>query len=476
MININNSATTSIYLGQNLVQKIYTGNELIYSASTPAVFQGLSIISGSVSGSGTLESPYLVASDTSPSPVYTANVPGLLTVSFTNRRFFDYNCGKGGCDQGRHNEAVFFNMPEGLSTFYEQFRTNFDFNSNGAEPWFRDFTLASKNTITTISYPMYTGQRMSMRQMGVGDGNRQLTNARISFQPLNDPNFSISYVGSRAVIGDGSPLNPYVSTESWGDSRNQRTYSFRANGNGIVAVIGMNYGMKSNLLYGTIPFVYVGGSANSFSGSVGLTHRDFFGWGDLGWANKRVNFFRVTDGQIFSFASIASDKGGTWIEETQQPFGKLAVCRVPNSTSENSLNLLNVNPFASQQVSSTSQMIHQRANTWSGLGTASSPANMNSFLSDTGPNALQNLSSVYSCLNGTITFNYQINSGGIRVVRNIMPCRAAHGAYQGDDDRGVLTSSSGSASYVVNAWNGLHFNREGNASFRITNLVFTPSA
>ena len=38
MININNSATTSIYLGQNLVQKIYAGGVLIYNASTTSFF------------------------------------------------------------------------------------------------------------------------------------------------------------------------------------------------------------------------------------------------------------------------------------------------------------------------------------------------------------------------------------------------------------------------------------------------------
>lgn len=463
---------------------------------TPTVaasVSSLAVVSGSAQGSGTSASPYLVAADTSPSPIYQANTPGLLTVSFTNIRTGNYNCGKSGCSTGRFNESVYFDRNDG--NFYEQIRTNID--NTTTSTGFGSAALlanASRNTLTTISYPMHKGQKLRMSQHSVipdaypgadltsaADNNRQLTNARISFTPMNNPSFSVSYVGTRGVIGNGTPSNPYVSSTNFSSGPNERTHSFRANGDGIIALFGWYF---SELLLSAVPLdvnsgphIYVGGSANSFSGSTALNKLDMFNFTESPYntitrPKSRFNLLKVTDGQIFSFAALASDKGGSWIQERQVSNGyRPMFCCVPNSVSDIGIWLMNTRIIFTQAS-------WQASDTWSGQGTQASPANMNFFTS-----SANTMSNMYLTMDGALSFNYEItNNIPVTITKTIAPGFPTFGN-NGNVNLSTLTNSSGSLTLNVKAFNGINFIAgsvydEGTTStsaFKITNLVFTPS-
>ena len=464
------------------------------TTTTTTAPQGLSVVSGSTSGDGTSASPYLVASDTSPSPIYEANTPGLLTVNFTTIRTGSYNCDKSGCQTGRYNESVYFDRNDG--NFYEQIRTNIDnFTTSiyiGNEAFIQ---RASRNTLTSISYPMHKGQRLRMSQHSVfgsdsisaPDNNRQLTNARISFTPLNNPNFSISYVGTRGVIGNGTPSNPYISSTNFSSQPNERTHSFRANGDGIIALFGFKFGYTvQRVAPFDSPNIYVGGSANSFSGARALGKLDFFNFpGSLynsirrpnlltgSFAVPRYNLFKVTDGQIFSFAEETNGKSGIYIQErsVDNYNFKPMFCCVPNNSSDVGIWLMNTN------ISQTQVEWHP-SNTWNGQGTQNDPANMNSFSSGGG------IINTYLLMNGTISFNYQItNNIPVTVTRSFGPGYNPNGVSYERTVLSTLANSSGSLTLSVKAFTGVNFVPNQicgksyctSASFKITNLVFTPS-
>ena len=345
---------------------------------------------------------------------------------------------------------------------------------------------------------MYKGQRLRMSQHSVlsddnssaPDNNRQLTNARISFTPLNNPNFSISYVGTRGVIGNGTPSDPYVSSTNFSSSPNERTHSFRANGDGIIALFGFDF---SRLANNVAPFddisnntnIYIGGSANSFTGARALNKLDMFNFPGSpynsirrpnlltgSFAVPRYNLFKVTDGQIFSFAYIVNDKSGSYIQETTvNSFFRPMFCCVPNSSSDVGIWLMNTN-------TSQVQISWHPSNTWNGLGNQASPANMNSFSSGGG------IINTYLLMNGTISFNYEItNNIPVTVTRSFGPGYNPNGVSYERTVLSTLANSSGSLTLSVKAFTGVNFVpsqicEKGGctiSSFKITNLVFTPS-
>ena len=469
----------------------YSSNSSSFTIPTAA--SSLSVFSGSTQGSGTSASPYLVAADTSPSPVYQASTPGILTVSFTSIRTGSYNCGKSGCSTGRFNESVYFDKNN--DNFYEQIRTNIDNTTTSTGFGYEAFlTNSSRNTLTTISYPMHKGQKLRMSQHSslVGDdrsssdNNRQLTNARISFTPMNNPSFSISYVGTRGVIGNGTPSNPYVSSTNFSSNPNERTHSFRANGDGIIALFGWRFDLINNVAPYSLAYntnIYVGGSANSFSGAAALNKLDMFNFNESPWNtitrfNSRFNLLKLTDGQIFSFANISTNKSSSWIQEVgvNTPFRPILCC-VPNSVSDLGIWLMNTRI-------SILQTRWQPSNTWSGQGTQASPANMNFFTpSQNTDSTAGNMSNIYLTMDGTISFNYEITNGiPVSVIKTLAP-----GVYDvpnvGNVTLSTLSNSSGSLTLNVKAFNGINFlagatySKSGSfmSTFKITNLVFTPS-
>ena len=354
---------------------------------------------------------------------------------------------------------------------------------------------ASRNTLTTISYPMHKGQKLRMSQhsnlegddRSSPDNNRQLTNARISFTPLNDSNFSISYVGTRGVIGNGTPSNPYLSSTNFSSGQNERTHSFRANGDGIVAIIGWYAGVLDQ---GNVPLwvpnrpgpnpsaVYINGSSNSFSGSRPLNKLDMFNfiespYNTITRPNSRFNLFRVTDGQIFSFASVANNKSGSWLQETGvNNFFRPIICCVPRDASDIGIWLMNTNV-------SFGQATWQPSNTWSGQGSPSSPANMNSFTEQSARHA-----NIYMTMNGTLSFNYEITTGlPFNIYRTFAPGTVGFNAGSAQSIISTISNSSGALSLNIKAFSGINFvplsqYDEGTvtwSSFKITNLVFSPS-
>ncbi len=449
----------------------------------PAI-QGLSVVSGSTSGDGTSASPYLVASDTSPSPVYETNFPGLLTVNFTNIRTGDYNCGKEGCSTGRFNEGVYFRFSDG--NFYEQIRTNIDnFTTNTGFGYNAFLTSASRNTLTSISYPMHKGQRLRMSQhsslsgddRSAPDNNRQLTNTRISFTP-SDSNFSISSIGSRSLFGNGTASMPYCAQTNFSSGRDQRTMVFRANGNGVVAVYGIRQGVVPLSNYDNSPILRTGGSSNNFTGSVEKTKLDFFQFTTNPYNTMvrpsivTTGFFWVNNGEIFSFAKKECDKGGCWIQEigTDINFGPIMVWAVPQQ-SDNGLFLMNY------AVPATWRWHGGQSPTtlWSGLGTPYSPASMDNWSSNI--YFVGQGSTIYTSLNGVISFNYQIETNGNDLfVAQWRTLGFGNSAHLLSDTNISNGSSSGTASINVLAFRGITFRSSiANSRFRITNLVLTPS-
>jgi len=468
-----------------------------------ASVSSLAIVSGSAQGSGTSASPYLVAADTSPSPIYQANVPGLLTVNFTSRRFFDYNCGKSGCSQGRHNEGVYFLWPNGI--YYEQIRTNIDnFTTSTGFGYEAFLTNASRNTLTTISYPMHAGQRLRMSQhsQAVGDdrsapdNNRQLTNTRISFTPASS-NFSITAIGSRSLHGNGTAATPYTTTSRYDTNPNERTLVFRANGNGVVAVSCDNMGYDA-----VAPFnVLVGGTANSFSGAVLKDKNNLFSFARS--ANNTISrpnyyhrprFIWVNDGEIFSLAYRECNKSSCWWREVNTAYEPTVVWAVPNSISANGLFLMNYSPFPVDfglpTVGWQGQVLPGNSPVyWSGLGTSSSPANMNDWSASL--HFIGYGATIYTSLKGTISFNYQIRdqqcskSGCVwpNLFVQMTTRHGISGGYGNSNGGQVLSTtnvsnglSSGTHTVNVSAFNSISFLSASSASaFKITNLVFTPS-
>ena len=437
-----------------------------------------------------------MSSTTAPSPVYQASTPGILTVSFTNIRTETIS-DKSGVRTGRFNESVYFERNNGI--FYEQIRTNIDntTTSTGWDIYGGGVSMyhAFRNTLTTISYPMHKGQKLRMSQHSAlgghansaPDSNRQLDNARISFTPMNNPSFSVSYVGTRGVIGNGTPSNPYVSSTNFSSNPNERTHSFRANGDGIIALFGWRFdGPVNNVVplnTNSTPHIYVGGSANSFSGARALNKLDMFNFTQNPYNSitrpvSRFNLLKVTDGQIFSFAEIASNKSSSWIQEISVYNGYRPIfCCVPNGASDLGIWLMNTRI-------SILQTFWQPSNTWSGQGTQASPANMNFFtpLQNTDSGA-GNMSNIYLTMDGTISFNYEITNGiPVTIIKTLAP-----GVYDvgnvGNVTLSTLSNSSGSLTLNVKAFNGINFiagvtySKSGSSmsTFKITNLVFTPS-
>ena len=127
---------------------------------------------------------------------------------------------------------------------------------------------------------------------------------------------------------------------------------------------------------------------------------------------------------------------------------------------------------------------------WSGLGTSSSPASMNNWSA-----SLHNLgygATIYTSLKGTISFNYQIRDqqcgkSGCVWPNLFVQISTKHGISGGFStlNRGQVLSTtnvsnglgSGTRTVNVSAFNSINFLSADSASaFKITNLVFTPSA
>jgi hypothetical protein len=297
---------------------------------------------------------------------------------------------------------------------------------------------------------------------------------------MNNPSFSVSYVGTRGVIGNGTPSNPYVSSTNFNSSPNQRTHSFRANGNGIIALFGWRSALTNNVApyNGRSDYqnIYIGGSANSFSGATPLNKLDVFNFDTT--FNSRFNLLKVTDGQIFSFANTVSNKSGSWIQEVNvnNDFRPIFCC-LPNSTSDLGIWLMNTRVSALQT-------FWQPSNTWSGQGTQASPANMNFFTPPQNTDGgAGNMANIYLTMDGTVSFNYEITNGvPLTVFKTLAP--GVYGVVNsGNVTLSTLSNSSGSLTLNVKAFNGINFYGEGYygksgqrmSVFKITNLVFTPS-
>jgi hypothetical protein len=348
---------------------------------------------------------------------------------------------------------------------------------------------------------MYKGQILRMSQHSVfnesfpgadgrsaADNNRQLTNARISFTQV-DSNFSITAIGSRPLFGDGTATSPYCPQTSFSSAKNQRTMVFRANGSGVVAVYGIAVTAPVPLHYSDLPMVRVGGTANSFSGSVGKTKLDFFGF-NSGAGNSigrpvafgAVFFIWVNDGEIFSFASEQSDKSGSWIQEFGG--GPIIVWAVPNS-GENGLFLMNYAfPTAGGYAIGWQGNVSpgQTPVFWSGLGTSGSPASMNNW--STSVHSIGIAATIYTSLNGSISFDYSIESVGPffnkqgAYYNNLFLSQwrtfgFSNSSYSFSNTNISNSASSGNATINIKAFRGIGFNSD--SRFRITNLVFTPS-
>jgi hypothetical protein len=253
-----------------------------------------------------------------------------------------------------------------------------------------------------------------------------------------------------------------------------------ANGDGIIALFGWHRGLVNNVApyNGSSDYhnIYIGGSANSFSGATPLNKLNVFNFDTT--INSRFNLLKVTDGQIFSFANTVSNKSGSWIQEINinNDFRPIFCC-VPNSASDLGIWLMNTRV-------SMIQTSWQPSNTWSGQGTQASPANMNFFtpLQNTDSGA-GNMANIYLTMDGTISFNYEITNGvPLTVFKTLGP--GVYGvANVGNVTLSTLTNSSGSLTLNVKAFNGINFYGEGYygksgqrmSVFKITNLVFTPS-
>ena len=476
----------------------YTDSEMRsfdYTISSPLLSSRmLSVWSGSASGSGTTIDPYLVQEMVSPSPIYVANAPGLLTVSFTSIRTGSYACDdESGCKTGRFNESVYFKFPNGL--FYEQIRSNISNLSTG-NTWDWDLTDPNLNTLTAISYPVYKGQQIRLSQHSLltdgarsaPDSNRQLTNARISMIP-SSPNFSISSIGSRSFLGNGTASSPFVNATHTPSNRNERTAVFRANGNGVVA-----FTSSENIVplgYGERPIIWFGGTHNSFAGSIGKNRLDFFNFTNSPWntinrpAYRNPQIIYVNDGDIFSIADYQCEDGECWYQEPNLWYGPLVVWAVPGDA-EDGLWLMNYAPSYPSTNPIGWQGNSNNPTYWSGNGTVTSPASMNSWSGHV--HMLGWWATIYSSLKGSITFNYEIENqicdedSGACWWPELRVQRSWYIGALGNRHHGKILSEtnvsqgsrSGAVTLSLQEFNGINFSCQNR--FKITNLVFTPNS
>jgi len=444
-----------------------------YSASgsvTPAAASpgGLSVVSGSPTGAGTGASPYLVPADADPAPIYQATGPGRLNVSYSGPRLRGV-CGKGVCTYYRFNDAVWFSKQDG--SFFEKVRTNFVVvycDANWDEP---------RNKVLAMSAATFMGQQLQCRTDNqVGNYFQaalpvQPSTARLSFTP-QDANFSITSIGSRAVLGNGTAEEPYITATQAATAQNERTLVFRANGSGVVCIADQDGETEPVSLC-------VGGTANSFSGASVRSSENF--WSANSDRGSRVKFAWLNDGEIFSLAYRESSKGGSWFQERPTTNFPIIVWAAPTTTSSG-LWLMN---YTSATNSMAAHAYPASPTLWQGAGTSASPASMPTWtklIPQWG-----HAQNIFCSRSGTLTFDYQLESQacskgscswrGLRVLVSKRPGARDHGAgsYWASYTFATATGS-GSASISVPAFSGVNFqDPEKVIPVRITNLVFTPS-
>jgi hypothetical protein len=463
------------------------------AVNTPFPSISMSVLSGSPSGDGSTASPYLVAANTSPSPVYRANVPGLLTVNFTNTRTYNCDCGKSGCNTCRYNEAVYITDPRG--SYLERIRTNSraSFGYGGSEQ-----SYASQNTKTTIKCGVYAGQLIRMSSgppRGFNqyyDGNTQLDNARISYTP-SDENFHLVYEGSQPMLGDGSPSNPYrMQSPGYSVGANTRTLSFRAVGKGVVVMMDPDPEFLSTSYTFISRHIFKGGTPDSFSGGSFLSgpDQDSIINPDTAIGRLPTNYKGVIktlwleDGERFSFAynNGYCDKGGcySWLEERRDSTRGWFVMVAPKST--DTPWLINYRPGISSP-----DRYQRTASMWTGLGTPASPASMIN---------MDRFSNIFFPLDGSITFDYEVSAAQWDCGKN--GCSSTYHVFMSDNFHtpfsagGIsgfdglnfksvrtfngLSSLTGSITMDVKALNRYTFGATADGpNLKITNLVFTPS-
>jgi hypothetical protein len=476
---------TGLTNGTSYIVRVAARNSVGYggyvtsgSVTPAAPAAGLSVVSGSPSGEGTVASPYLVASAEFPSPVYKATGPGQFRISYTAARTYEV-CDKGNCTTYRHNDAVFFDRTAG--TFYEKMRSNlgagfYDGNNRAGEP---------RNQSLLMTAAAYMGQKMQPR----GDSNSsqfQYPTARIAFQP-QDANFSISSIGSRPVFGNGTAEEPFVTQTAYYPDRNVRSVVFRANGSGVVCI-------STNLSFSEAEGLWFGGTASSFTGG-GLRSRDSYqSYNQYGiFPGPSFHFVWVNDGEIFSLASVQTEKSESWVREKDTTIRPVMAWAAPTA-SQTGLFLMNYGQaFNASNPTNGNWGAHLHANSptfWTGLGTAASPLNMPTW-SQSAPH-IGHTQNLYASRDGTFTFDFQTfeqrcEKAGctweppavVKSLQHGMTSTNAHGIYSFLTPHNYFahTNGAGSGSFSVRAFTGVNFVGPSDRSiaFRITNLIFTPS-
>lgn len=454
-----------------------------YSSSvtvTPVAASSLlAVVSGSPTGSGTTASPYLVASDTTPAPIYKATGPGQFRISYTAARTFT-ECGKSDCTTYRRNDAVFFDRV--LGTFWEKIRSNLDsyvYDGNNR-------ANAPRNSALLLTAAAYMGQQMQPRSSNAVTNQMQPATARVAFQP-QDANFSISSIGSRALIGSGTAELPFMTSAPFSVGRNERTVVFRANGSGVVCI-------STNQTKSEAIGLWVGGTASSFTGGSQRTLDSYHSSDQYGiFPSPSFNYVWVNDGEIFSLAGATNDKTDSWIQETGHGLRPLMAWAAPTA-SQTGLYLMNEGPafYAANPVNGN-WGAHLHANNptlWTGLGTAASPLNMPTW-SKSVPHTghAQNL---FASRDGTFTFDFETQAqvcdkegcrweapAVVKSLRHGIASGNSHGIYSYINPTTTFahTNGAGSGTFSVKAFTGVNFcgPSSGQIAFRITNLVFTPS-
>ena len=440
---------------------------------------GLSVVSGSAAGLGTTALPYLVTADTTPAPIYKATGPGQFRISYTAARTFT-ECDKGNCTTYRRNDAVFFDRV--LGTFWEKIRSNlgagwYDGNNRAGEP---------RNSALLLTAAAYMGQQMQPRSSTSTAALVQPSTARVAFQP-QDANFSISSIGSRALIGSGTAELPFMTSAPYSVGRNVRSVVFRANGSGVVCI-------STNTSSSEAVGLWVGGTASSFTGGSQRTLDSYHSLNTYGiFPSPSFHYVWVNDGEIFSLAGATNDKSDSWIQETGHGLRPLMAWAAPTA-SQTGLFLMNDGPaFDSINYQHGNWGAHLHANNptlWTGLGTAASPLNMPTW-SKSAPQ-IGHTQNLFASRDGTFTFNFETQDqicekSGCRWEAPVVVKSLRHGMQTGNSHGNqsfltphtyfTTTNGAGSGTFSVKAFTGVNFCGPSNRAiaFRITNLVFTPS-
>jgi hypothetical protein len=483
---VNSTVTNGVTYSVRVAATNAAGQGAEYSTAASATptagsATALTVVSGSPTGSGTAASPYLVAADTSPPPVYKATGPGQFSISYTQARTYT-ECGKTDCTTYRRNDAVWFDRTAKGGSFWEKIRSNLDhyvYDGNNR-------ANITRNQALLLKAATYMGQQMQCRSNNAVTSLMQPATARVAFQP-QDANFSITPIGSRPVFGSGTAEQPYITQTAYFPAANERTLVFRANGSGVVCLCArLPSGSEATNLW-------VGGTASSFTGGTQRTLDSYHSIDQYGiFPSPALHYVWVNDGEIFSLAQAQSNKEGSWIQEQDASAYPVMAWAAPTA-SQSGLYLMNYGQafnMANQTFGNWGGHHHATSPTlWTGLGTAASPLNMPTWsksVPQTGH--VQNL---YASRDGTFTFNFESQEPvcwkesctweAPAVVKSVRPGFSSSGfgiySYITPHNYFSTTNGTGSGTFSVKAFTGINFvgARDRQIPFRITNLVFTPS-